>query len=57
MHDAVVGFVGSSEALDVGLGGVLQFDPAEVQLSFEELEPEEVSEETLVLGNGSFVED
>lgn len=34
MHDAIVGNVCPSEALYIGLGGVLQFDPAEIELPF-----------------------
>lgn len=57
VDDLVIGDVCLLEAVYIGLAGVLQLYPAEIELPLDELEPEHVAEEALVLGDGSLVED
>lgn len=57
VDDLVIGDICLLEAVYIGLAGVLELYPAEIELPLDELEPEHVAEEALVLGDGSLVED
>ena len=56
VYNLIIGGVCLLEAADVGFAGVLQLHPAEVELPLDELEPEHVAEQALVLGDGPLVE-
>ena len=57
VNDAIVGSIGLFEAVHTWLRSILQFYPTKVQLPLQVFEPEDVPEETLVLGDGPFIED